>query len=62
MNIDFVAAENQIKTDGNFLFQEDSWGIIGEDGFYLVEQAPSKEDAISEYFEGNLEAFLDKPE
>lgn len=63
MNIDFVTAENQIKTDGNFIYNSGgSWGIIGEDGFYIVEQAPSKEDAISEYFEGNLKAFLDKPE
>ena len=55
MNIDFVAAENQIKTDGNFIHDcGDWWGIIGEDGFYIVEQCPTKEDAISEYFEGNL--------
>ena len=62
MTIDFVAAENQIQADGNFIFDSGgSWGIIGEDGFYLVEQAPTKEDAISEYLR-NLEAFLDKTE
>ena len=57
MNIDFVAAENQIKADGNFIVNcRGSWGILG-DGSFIVEQAPSKEEAIWEYFDGNLDNF-----
>ena len=62
MNIDFVAAEKQIKADGNFIVNcRGSWGILG-DGSFIVEQAPSVEDAIIEYFEGNLDIFLAQPE
>ena len=62
MNIDFVAAEKQIKADGNFIVNgRGSWGILG-DGSFIVEQAPSKEEAIWEYFDWNLDNFCIKPE